>query len=61
MEEKKVVAEEAATELNDEELSGISGGRKYPIPMDDDIPQTSVLYDPVPEVPKDLDPSLLHW
>lgn len=51
----------AESELTDEELAGVFGGRKYPIPRDHATEHLSDDYDPVPEVPTDLDLSLLHW
>lgn len=61
MKEKKNIIAEAGMELTDEELAGVSGGRKYAIPGEDITPHPSDVYDPIPEVPMDLDPSLLHW
>ncbi|MDO4189470.1 MAG: hypothetical protein Q4E51_09680 [Lachnospiraceae bacterium] len=61
MEEKQNIPEQTSMELADEDLAEVSGGRKYAIPGEDTTPSTSVIYDPIPDVPKDLDPSLLHW
>ena len=61
MEAKKDIIADAGMELTDEELAGVSGGRKYAIPREDITPHPSDVYDPIPEVPMDLDPSLLHW
>lgn len=61
MKEKKNIIAEAGMELTDEELAGVSGGRKYEIPREDITPHPSDVYDPIPEVPMDLDPTLLHW
>lgn len=59
--EKKEMIIEAEVELTDEELAGVSGGRKYAIPREDTTPYPSDVYDPMPQVPIDIDPSLLHW
>lgn len=61
MKEKKNIIAEAGMELTDEELTGVSGGRKYEIPREDITSHPSDVYDPIPEVPMDLDPKLLHW
>lgn len=59
--EKKKIDADLDVKLTDEELDGVVGGRKYAIPREESKPSTSGVYDPIPEVPQDIDPSLLHW